>query len=140
MREKVSERDDHGGLVRLGAARGEVPGPALGINAEGLHDQVDGVLLEGGGCWMLAPDHDVRASAVGLVHGGDRGRIGIDAEVAHVQRAADIGVVEVGEAAEDLHESVHRYIAGARVEVVAHERIDRLEGRGVAGRRCLHHG
>ena len=136
----VGERDDHGGLVRLGAARGEVTGPALGIDAEGLHDQVDAVLLEGGGGRVLAPDRDIRAAPVGLVHGGNRGRIGIDAEVAHVQRAAHVGVVEVGKPAEHLHEPVHRDIAGAWVEILAHRRIDRFERRSVAGRRRLHHG
>ena len=115
-------------------------GPALRIDAEGLQEKIDAELLEGSGGRMLAPHRDVGTAAVGLVHGGDRGGIGVDAEIAHVERAADIGVVEVRQSPEDLHEPIHRNIAGARIQVVAHECIERLEGRGVAGRGRLNHG
>ena len=140
MREPIGQGDDHGGVVRLGAAGREVAGPARRVDAEGLEEQVDAVLLEGGGRRMLPADRDVRAAPVGLVHGGERRRVRVDAEVAHVERAADVGVVEVGETAEDLHEPVHRDVAGARVEVLAHQCIERLEGRGVARRGRLNHG
>ena len=128
VRQTVRQRDNHGGEVRLGATRGEVAGPALRIDAEGLHDQIDGQLLEGRGRGMLAPDRDVRAAAVGLVHGADRRRIRVDAEVAHVERAAHIGVVEVREVAKDLQESIDRDIASPGVEALAHAGIERLEG------------
>ena len=139
VREPIGQGDDHGGVVRLRSACGEVAGPARGIDAEGLHEKIDAELLEGSGGRMLAPHRDVGAPAVGLVHGGDGGGIGVDAEVAHVERAADVGVVKVREAAEDLHEPIHRDVAGARIESIAHERIDCLKGWGVAGRGYLNH-
>ena len=67
------------------------PAPASRVDAEGFEKQVDGVLLEGGGRRMLPPDRHVRAAPVGLVHGGERGGVRVDAEIAHVERAADIG-------------------------------------------------
>ena len=115
-------------------------GPARRIDAEGVEDQVDGVLLEGGGRRVLAPDRDVRAAAVGLVHGGDGRRIRVETVVAHVERAVHIAVVEVGEAAEDLHEPVDRDVGGAGVETLAHLGIERLEGGRIPGRGHVHHG
>ena len=59
----------------------------LRIEAEGSKDEIDAVLLESDRCRVLALHRDVGAAAVGLIHGGERGGIGIDAKISHVERA-----------------------------------------------------
>ena len=118
MGQAVSQGDDHRRHIGLRSASGEMADGSFGIKPESGEDEIDAVLLKRDRSRMLAYHPDIGAAAVGLVHCGDRGSVGIDTKISHIKGARDIGVMQIGEASEQPHQAVQGDIAGAGVEVL----------------------